>query len=777
MMKKAYLILPVLALAACQSEPKLPAVNQPAESAIVGLATPVQLRGTGVTEVHLGDYINPEKIDSFYLPAEVSASNIDPDQRIIGIEPEPTLGMETFMRVFADGQPYDIIIHRSRKVPVEVRIPADLFDGTVTIFGSFNAWNRTSDTMVLEGDDLVYRSEFQPGVQEYKFFVNDVEYTDPNAEQVSNGMGGFNSVLEVKPRGEKPEPIRAIGYEEGTVYLNALPESQDLKVLWDNQLLPEEYIHHGADSIAVRIPSNAAQINRSTLRFFSSNEAEWARELRIPLAAGKPIMNAQNVKRQDWSSARMYFIMIDRFANGDTANDEPLNDPEVLPQCDYRGGDIAGVLEKLREGYFDKLGVNTIWLSPITQNPTDAWGLWDKGGVRTKFSGYHGYWPISNTQIDYRFGDPEVLKTLIDEAHAKGYNVLLDYVANHVHQSHPIYQEHPEWATDLYLPDGSLNTERWDDHRLTTWFDNHLPTLDLRKPEVVEPMTDSALVWLTDFEFDGFRHDATKHIDLIFWRTLTHKVHERVNRPIYQIGETYGSAELIASYLSTGMLNAQFDFNAYDAILNVIADESIPMERVVDVMNASWDWYGQHNTMGYISGNQDRSRFISIASGDVLLSEDQKLAGYTRDIGKPQSTAYQQLLLLHVFNHSIPGIPVIYYGDEYGSPGANDPDNRRMMKFGELDSDEKSLRDEVSVLEDVRASEMALIYGSAEIEAISESLLHIRREYLGTTIDIYINRSKDAVEIPAEAGAEVLFGQELENNMLPALSAIMLKKS
>ncbi|NVK28253.1 MAG: alpha-amylase [Flavobacteriia bacterium] len=776
-MKKALLILPVLALVACQSEPELPVVKQPWDSAIIGLATPVQLNGTGVTEVHLGDYIDPSKIDSFYLPSEVTATNLDPEQRIIGIEPDPTLGMETFMRVFADGQPYDIIIHRSRKVPVEVRIPSDLFDGTVTIFGSFNAWNRTSDTMKLEGDELVYQSEFQPGVQEYKFFVNGEEHVNPNAEKVSNGMGGYNSVLEVASRGEKPAAIRALGFDDGVVYLEALPTNQDLKVLWDNQLLPEEYIHHGADTIKVQIPSSAAQVNRSTLRFFSSNEAEWARELRIPLEAGKPIVNAQHVKRQDWSSARMYFILVDRFANGDTTNDEPLNSPEVLPQCDYQGGDIAGVLQKLRDGYFDKLGVNTIWLSPITQNPTDAWGLWDKGGVTTKFSGYHGYWPISNTQIDYRFGDPQVLKTLIDEAHAKGYNVLLDYVANHVHQNHPIYQEHPEWATDLYLPDGSLNTERWDDHRLTTWFDNHLPTLDLRKPEVVEPMTDSALYWLTEYQFDGFRHDATKHIDLLFWRTLTSKIHNRVGRPIYQIGETYGSAELIASYLSTGMLNAQFDFNAYDAILNVIADESIPMERVVDVMNASWDWYGQHNTMGYISGNQDRSRFISIASGDVLLSEDQKLAGYTRDIGKPQADAYQQLLLLHVFNHSIPGIPVIYYGDEYGSPGANDPDNRRMMKFGELDEDEKSLRDEVSVLESVRSSEMALIYGSAEIEAISESLLHIRREYLGTTIDIYINRSKEAVEIPSQNGAEVLFGEELEDNMLPALSAIMLKKS
>ncbi|HAG48904.1 MAG TPA: alpha-amlyase, partial [Cryomorphaceae bacterium] len=87
--------------------------------------------------------------------------------------------------------------------------------------------------------------------------------------------------------------------------------------------------------------------------------------------------------------------------------------------------------------------------------------------------------------------------------HGRNMNVLLDYVANHVHLDHPVYKEHPDWATSLYLPDGSLNTERWDEHRLTTWFDTHLPTLDLRRPEVVEPMTDSALIWMTEFGIDG----------------------------------------------------------------------------------------------------------------------------------------------------------------------------------------------------------------------------------------------------------------------------------
>lgn len=772
---KYFLHLLAIGFVGCSTQPDLPEVTYPQSPAIQGLATAVQLLPEGNTPLYMRDYMEVGRIDSILWPHGLEVFQAQDVAGVFTIRATDSLAMESTIRVYADAQPYDLVLHRSRRLPAEIRIPVDAYGEDVYIFGTFNAWNRTSHKMVREGDELVFKAMFEPGVIQYKFYANETEYTDENAERVSNGMGGYNSVLELTKEGTS-KPLETTGEEPGSIVLEALPSDQDFFVLWENTRLPEEYIHRTAEKIVVSIPASAKSVERSTLRFFSSIDGDWSRELRVPLENGKPIHDASHVKRNDWHSARMYFMMVDRFANGDTANDWSINSPEVLPAADYKGGDIAGILQKLRDGYFDSLGVNTIWLSPISKQPRDAWGLWDKGGVRTKFTGYHGYWPISNTIIDNRFGDAEVVHTLLDEAHAKGYNVVIDYVANHVHQNHPVYRDHPDWATDLYLPDGTLNTERWDDHRLTTWFDNHLPTLDLRKKEVVDPMTDSAMIWVTDFDFDGFRHDATKHIDLLYWRTLTRKIKERVDRPIYQIGETYGSAELIASYLSTGMLNAQFDFNGYDAILNAIADPNLSYDQVVATMNGSWDWYGQHNTMGYISGNQDRSRFISIASGDVSLDEDQKLAGYTRNIGKPAATAYQQLLLLHVFNHSIPGIPVIYYGDEYGSPGANDPDNRRMMKFDGLDLDEKTLRSEVAELERVRASEMALLYGSASIEAIDENVLHITRRYLDTQVDVYINRSKESAVNIENQNEEILFGQ-LDNGTLAPLSAVILKKT
>ena len=109
-------------------------------------------------------------------------------------------------------------------------------------------------------------------------------------------------------------------------------------------------------------------------------------------------------------------------------------------------------------------------------------------------------------------------------ANKNGLKVVLDYVANHVHEQHSVYKEHPDWVTPLYLPDGTMNTEKWDEYRLTTWFDTFLPTLNLENQQIADFMIDSAIFWIDEYDFDGFRHDATKHIPLNFWRSLNKKV-------------------------------------------------------------------------------------------------------------------------------------------------------------------------------------------------------------------------------------------------------------
>jgi glycosidase len=366
-------------------------------------------------------------------------------------------------------------------------------------------------------------------------------------------------------------------------------------------------------------------------------------------------------------------------------------------------------------------------------------------------------------------------------------NVILDYVANHVHQEHPVYQQHPEWATNLYLPDSTLNTMKWDEYRLTTWFDTFMPTLDLRRDEVVEAMTDSALYWFENFQLDGFRHDATKHIPLKFWRSLTRKLKYRVatpeDRTIYQIGETYGNPQLIGSYIGSGLLDAQFDFNLYDASVSAFAKEDGSIENLQRVLDQSLTAYGYHHLMGNISGNQDRTRFISYADGSVSFSEDPKLAGWTREITIGDTIGYSRLAMLHAFNFTIPGVPVIYYGDEIGLPGANDPDNRRMMRFGdELDSHEKALLTKVKKIARLRQDNMALLYGDLFSLSANDGHLAYLRNYFDQTALVFINTTRKPkeiiVQVPKQFNLEKLkanfgndfeiYGRELNISLEPA---------
>ena len=498
---------------------------------------------------------------------------------------------------------------------------------------------------------------------------------------------------------------------------------------------------------------------RSFLRVFACSDTYLYNDLLLPLQDGQVITDAAQLNRHDQQAQVLYSLMIDRFYNGNTANDWKMNSPEVLDIVDYQGGDLAGITAKIEEGYFDRLGVNTLWISPITQNPWDAWGCYpfkngnkyDPSKTYTKFSGYHGYWPIYATALDQRFGTSDELHTLLSCAHAHGINVVLDYVANHVHINSPTLQEHPDWHTDSILPDGRRNFELWDEARLTTWFDKHIPTLDLERPEVCEAMTDSALYWLANYELDGFRHDACKHIPEGYWRMLGQKIaHRWPGRPIWMIGETYGSPELIGSYVKSGMLNAQFDFNVYfttrEALMGLTGMDAIITNELTSLAT-----YGAHHTMGNISGNHDQIRFASIAGGAIDIHSQGKEEGWTSEIGIGDADkAYKRALLLEVINMTLPGVPCIYQGDEYGEVGGNDPDNRHMMRFETLNLDERNMRDQVASLIAMRRASMPLLYGDFIPLIDRPDEIVYQRVYLGEKVTVIINRNDLSYQIIAD---------------------------
>ena len=531
-------------------------------------------------------------------------------------------------------------------------------------------------------------------------------------------------------------------------------------VLWQNSPVdPSSIVRKGDGEFLVKVPSYAKEMEKSYIRIYSYNNVGCSNDILIPLLRGRVINDASLLGREDYHTWMMYQIMIDRFWNGNPTNDWKIASKDVLPKVDYFGGDIAGIDQKLLDGYFDRLGMNTIWISPISCNPYTAWGL--NKDPYTKFSGYHGYWPVTQTTIDPRFATEEELHKLITDVHNADKSIILDYVANHVHLESAVYREHPDWVTPAVTPDGRPNFELWDDFRLTTWFDKHIPTLDLEREEVNEPMTDSAMVWVEKFDFDGIRHDATKHIPEVFWRKLTGKMLSRLpEKRLFQIGETYGSPELISSYVKSGMLSCQFDFNLYDSFVGEVTSPKGSFVNLSNTISSSLNTYGYHNLMGIISGNHDRPRFVSLAGGDLLPGEDTKLAGWKRKIGVTDSTAFDKLIMLHTMNFTLPGIPCIYMGDEYGQPGGNDPDNRRQAQFEPKCAAEKRVVERVSSLAHSRSASMPLIYGDLYELYSDADLLIYMRIYMGEYVITALNKSERQVD----KLIELPFGLEYQGN-------------
>lgn len=725
-------------------------------SHIIGLASPINL-GYESTEVILEDFfIDPELIEDIILPEGLTGIRETENDRqklvLTGSISEP-LDVLSFI---IGNKKYDVLLKRSTKENVEfVFDPKDKDYSTVQIKGEMNSWNPSSTVLEKDGDVWKTSMLISHGIYQYLFVIDGEEMLDSsNPESVSNGIGGRNSLLTVGNSAGKDRPkLSTSSYENNSITLQ-LEEGTTgyIYAFWENQKL--EATRNG-DYFTYSIPEEAATSDRTFIRAWASSPQGLSNDVLIPLGYGNVVHSTEQLTRHDFHSWNMYFVLIDRFKDGNLSNTKKIDDPDIHPKANYFGGDFAGITETIKSGYFKEIGVNTLWLSPISQNPETAYGLWDQGGVVTKFSGYHGYWPVSSSKTDHRFGTSDEFKELLDVAHENGMSVILDYVANHVHELHPVYQDNPDWVTDLYLPDGRMNTELWDEQRLTTWFDTFMPSLDFSNPEVIETMTDSALFWLKEYDLDGFRHDATKHIQLEFWRTLTRKVKEDVTlktgKRVYQVGETYGSRELIASYINSGMLDSQFDFGMYDAAVNAFGQDN-SFQGLKDQLQESFNYYGYHNLMGYISGNHDKARFITYTSGEVAWSEDAKLAGWTREIGHPQEFAYQKLNLMHAWNLTIPGIPVTYYGDEFGMPGANDPDNRRWMIFdeNELNNFEQKNREVYSSLTRLRNTNMALIYGDFVFHKVEQNTLAYSRAYFNQQVIAVFNKSNSSKVIKVE---------------------------
>ncbi len=376
-----------------------------------------------------------------------------------------------------------------------------------------------------------------------------------------------------------------------------------------------------------------------------------------------------------WQDRIIYCIVTDRFYNGDVSNDSPILDPDLGERCNFLGGDFRGIIKKIEEGYFELLGVDALWISPVYRAPDRAYR--DALPPHHKFSGYHGYWPVNHREIEPRFGTMNELKELVRVAHAHNIKIVLDLVLNHVHIDHPWWNEHPDWFTEVEIEDGRENIRLFDEFPLTTWFDDFAPTLNHDKEEVRKALIDSTVWLIKEIGVDGARLDAVKHMPLIFWKEFRQSLNREVGEDFFLFGETISSREKISSYIGKELLNGQLDYPLFWVIRDVFSGKQ-NFYGLDNALTQSEKEYPQESMMCPFLGTHDFSRLITYCE----LEGDEKEVGW-KGAKNPSEESYSRLRLAFTLLLTIKGTPIILYGDEFGLPGAGDPDNRRLMRFGD----------------------------------------------------------------------------------------------
>ncbi len=684
------------------------------------------------------------------------------ESRMVGdslyIRPLEAAGALVSLSVTADGLPYTIMVKVKKMIRHTFYYPAQIGDTLIIVMGAFNDWSRTALPLAdSDGDGMVERTVYlRPERHEYKFVVNWQEVIDPlNPVFISNNIGGWNSILDLSDQ----RPQKAGQFMKRTAHgkrleFGYIPPADGSRpviteVLIDNTLLTDQEIDPQPDGSLI---INTTGWDNGRLRITGVDGAGRVIPENQTIIKNGHFLTVKN-EPGDWHFSVLYSLMVDRFLDGDPTNTRKVGAVDLHPLADFHGGDLAGIIAKLKSGYFTDLGINAIWVSPVSCQPDSAFTEWIP--PNRKYTGYHGYWPVQPRQVDPRFGTSEELQELIKIAHERDIKVILDFVSNHVHDQHVYNQEHPDWFGSMYLPDGTVNIRNWSEEtRLTTWFDEFIPSYNFPSaPEAIDQVVDDALWWLETFNFDGFRQDAVKHVPHTFWKKLTAEMKSRYpGRDFYQIGETFGSDQLIGSYVNPGELNSQFNFAIYFNARGPFSADEADFNHLATILNENPDVFGPVNLMGNITSSHDQVRFMALADGQLTFSDNGTERAFNDPPGPVQNkTSYDKLINFTAFNLSVTGVPVVYYGEEMGLMGAADPGNRRPMRFdSDLTPIEQTTLERISALIKLRRQYSTLSIGDYIPLMVDGPVLVFGKAYFDEFVVVAFNQSNSAVETTVE---------------------------
>lgn len=434
----------------------------------------------------------------------------------------------------------------------------------------------------------------------------------------------------------------------------------------------------------------------------------------------------------DWDEAVVYFMMTDRFFDGNESNNtasgtDTYGDNPGL----YHGGDFAGVTAKL--DYLQDLGVNTIWLTPIVKNIAGV-TVTDEGSEDVPYNAaYHGYWASDFTKLNPTMGTTEEFKTMISEAHKRGMRIMVDIVVNHA-----------GYGTESTFAD-MLRDKSVSEGDIKSW-QSGLPDFATEKAEVRAKLVEWQTSWMKDYGVDYFRVDTVKHVDSTTWAALKNSTTE-VNPSFKMIGEYYGAGYASnGSTLGSGQMDADLDFDFNDQATSFVSGNISSVEKFLSARNSALN-------NAYMTG-----QFLSSHDEDGFKASLMNGKKYTED--KATSAA----LVAATLQLTAKGIPVIYYGEEVGLSGLNNypyQTNRYDMDFSKATKDNVTYQHYKNLLSIRNAYTDVFARGSRTVVASSDEEGYdvVSRSYGGTTLYVGMNIKDTAkeVKVPVSlaAGTEV----------------------
>jgi glycosidase len=437
-----------------------------------------------------------------------------------------------------------------------------------------------------------------------------------------------------------------------------------------------------------------------------------------PETATSPDKAVSVVPQRDWSDAVLYFVILDRFADGSAANNRNV---DLANPGGFHGGDLVGLTAQLDE--IASLGATAIWITPVARQIDYCPPAQPPAGVTVpggwfEHCAFHGYWADDYQSIDPRFGTEAELKALVDAAHARGMKVLLDVVYNHVGYDSHYLRDHPSW----------FRTKPVDcaEDPITCQVGG-LPDFRTELPEVQDYLLAAQLGLASRTGLDGFRLDTVKHIEHPFWDRHRRDSRTQVGPDFFLLAEVWGgSATVLDEYFEPDEMDAGFDFTFKGSCESFVQ--------------------GKGRTIAFASYLEKRHR---VRAGHhlahYLSSHDEPMALY--NLGGDKD-AFRLCVALQMTSL---GIPTIYYGEEVARDGSVWPLNRNNMPWGSRavmpgkgDKRDEEMREYYRKLIDARRRNPALSHGSYRTLASDGDLLVFERSdaEAGNAAVVAINRGK-----------------------------------